>query len=125
VNGVTIDSATATSRPGHRAVLIGASNLTRGMATALQTVQTIWHPPVEMLVAAGLGRSYGLTSRILGRSLPSILSCGLWESNCSINPSQRIQAGSWLPGGESTRVLSASRLANRFSGEISFQSFPL
>ena len=80
MNGVTIDSATATSRPGHRAVLIGASNLTRGMAAALQTVQTIWHPPVEMLVAAGLGRSYGLTSRILGRSLPSILSCGLWDA---------------------------------------------
>ena len=80
MNDATTDSATATSRPGRRAVLIGASNLTRGMATALQTVQTIWQPPVEMLVAAGLGRSYGLTSRILGRSLPSILSCGLWDA---------------------------------------------
>ena len=79
MNDVTTDSAAATNLSARRAVLIGASNLTRGMATSLKTVQTIWPQPMEMLVAAGLGRSYGLTSRILGRSLPSILTCGLWE----------------------------------------------
>ena len=88
MNGVTIDSAAATNLSARRAVLIGASNLTRGMATSLKTVQTIWQPPVEILVAAGLGRSYGLTSRILGRSLPSILTCGLWE---------RLEQGPSLP----------------------------
>ena len=79
MNDVTTDSAAATNLSARRAVLIGASNLTRGMATSLKTVQTIWPQPMQMLVAAGLGRSYGLTSRILGRSLPSILTCGLWE----------------------------------------------
>ena len=79
MNDVTVDTAATMNLSTHRAVLIGASNLTRGMATSLKTVQTIWPPPMEILVAAGLGRSYGLTSRILGRSLPSILTCGLWE----------------------------------------------
>ena len=88
MNGVTIDSAITTKLSAHRAVLIGASNLTRGMATSLKTVQTIWQQPTEILVAAGLGRSYGLTSRILGRSLPSILTCGLWE---------RLEQGRSLP----------------------------
>jgi len=78
VNEGMIDS-TMTNQLTHRAVLIGASNLTRGMATSLKTVQAMLSAPTQMLVAAGLGRSYGLTSRILGRSLPSILSCGLWE----------------------------------------------
>ena len=88
MNDVTTDSAAATNLSARRAVLIGASNLTRGMATSLKTVQTIWPQPIEMLVAAGLGRSYGLTSRILGRALPSILTCGLWE---------RLEQGPSLP----------------------------
>jgi hypothetical protein len=82
------DHAVGTVVPGRRVVLVGASNLTRGMATAIQTAQAIWEQPLEIMVAAGLGRSYGLTSRILGRSLPSILSCGLWEN---------LQAGRALP----------------------------
>ena len=88
MNDVTTDLAAATNLAARRAVLIGASNLTRGMATSLKTVQTIWPQPIEMLVAAGLGRSYGLTSRILGRALPSILTCGLWE---------RLEQGPSLP----------------------------
>ena len=79
MNDVKRESAEATNQLTRRAVLIGASNLTRGMATSLKTVQAMIPAPTEMLVAAGLGRSYGLTSRILGRSLPSILSCGLWK----------------------------------------------
>lgn len=33
-----------------------------------------------MRLAIGHGRSYGLRTRVLGRTLPSILHCGLWTS---------------------------------------------
>ena len=36
--------------------------------------------PFRLMVAAGHGRSFGLPSTVLGRTLPSILECGLWEA---------------------------------------------
>ena len=62
-----------------RVVLLGASNLTRGLSTAVEASRLRWGRPLEMLIAAGHGRSYGLTSRVLARTLPSILACGLWD----------------------------------------------
>jgi len=35
--------------------------------------------PVELLAALGHGRSYGAWSTVLVRSLPPIVSCGMWE----------------------------------------------
>jgi hypothetical protein len=35
---------------------------------------------LEVLAALGHGRSYGIESRVLGRRLPGILNCGLWEA---------------------------------------------
>jgi hypothetical protein len=63
-----------------RVVLLGASNLTRSISTAVETAQLVCGPQLEMLVAAGHGRSYGLKGLFLGRTLPSILNCGLWEA---------------------------------------------
>jgi hypothetical protein len=34
---------------------------------------------VELFAAMGHGRSYGIASSMLGRRLPSILSCGMWK----------------------------------------------
>ena len=35
---------------------------------------------LEVLSALGHGRSYGINSTVLGRTLPGILDCGLWEA---------------------------------------------
>ncbi|MCZ6542107.1 MAG: hypothetical protein O6768_00410, partial [Planctomycetota bacterium] len=67
-----------TSRP--RVVLLGASNLTRGISRAVGIAQAILGTPLEVLIAMGHGRSYGQRSRVLGRSLPGIVDCGLWDA---------------------------------------------
>jgi hypothetical protein len=61
-----------------RVVALGASNLTRGFRTVVSTARAIAGPDVEVLAALGHGRSYGLDSRILVRTLPGILQSGLW-----------------------------------------------
>ena len=62
-----------------RVVTLGASNLTRGFQTVVSTGRQAWGPGVEVLAALGHGRSYGAPSRLLVRSLPGILDCGLWR----------------------------------------------
>lgn len=66
--------------PRRRVILLGASNLTRGLATVLQTVRNTWGTPVDVLAALGRGRSYGMQSRFLMRSLDGILDCGVWSA---------------------------------------------
>jgi hypothetical protein len=66
--------------PARRVVLLGASNLTRGISTAVETARLRWGRPLDVMAALGHGRSYGLTSRVLGRTLPSIIECGLWPA---------------------------------------------
>ena len=68
------------STPVRRVVLLGASNLTRGISTVVATAQRVWGQPLEVLAALGHGRSYGIESRVLGRRLPGILNSGLWEA---------------------------------------------
>jgi hypothetical protein len=60
-------------------VLLGASNLVRGLTTVVDAARHAWGGPLDLLAAMGHGRSYGTESRVLGRSLPGILSCGLWK----------------------------------------------
>ena len=62
-----------------RVVALGASNLTRGFQTIVSTARSMWGPDVEVLAALGHGRSYGAPSRIVFRTLPSILKSGLWD----------------------------------------------
>jgi hypothetical protein len=62
-----------------RVVLLGASNLMRGISTVVETAEIAWGTPLDVMTACGHGRSYGTTSRVLGRSLPAIVSCGLWD----------------------------------------------
>ena len=61
-----------------RVVALGASNLTRGFRTVVDTARSVWGPGVEVLAACGHGRSYGASSRFIGRTLPGILKSGLW-----------------------------------------------
>lgn len=68
-----------TARP-RRLVAVGASNLTRGLPALVAAVRAEAGPHGEILAALGLGRSYGMRSRVLARTLPPILECGLWFS---------------------------------------------
>jgi hypothetical protein len=61
-------------------VALGASNLTRGFPSVVDAARRGFGPRLEVLAALGLGRSYGLESRVLGRTLPGILQCGLWRA---------------------------------------------
>ncbi len=63
-----------------RVVLLGASNLTRGISTVVGMAGEVVGAPGEFLIAMGHGRSYGQRSTVLGRSLPGITECGLWSA---------------------------------------------
>jgi len=61
-------------------VVLGASNVSRGLAR-LAAVTTARIPdPLDLFVVAGHGRSYGVNSRVAMRRLPSILASGLWRA---------------------------------------------
>ncbi len=70
------EPASAPNRPV--IVAIGASNLSRGLPRLVAAARTRGGP-ADVLVAAGHGRSYGATSRVAWRRLPSILRSGLWR----------------------------------------------
>lgn len=65
--------------PVNRIVLLGASNLTLSLRLVIQQIQYRCGGPGEVLVAAGHGRSYGLSSQVLIRELPGIIASGLWS----------------------------------------------
>ena len=62
-----------------RVVLLGASNLVRSLPMVMDAARWAWGGPLDVLAAIGHGRSYGRDSRVLGRVLPGITECGLWE----------------------------------------------
>lgn len=62
-----------------RLVVLGASNVSRGLARLVAAVERRT-PAADLFVAAGHGRSYGANSRVWMRRLPSILGCGLWRA---------------------------------------------
>lgn len=69
-----------------RLVALGASNLTRGFHTVVSTARARWGPDVDVLAALGHGRSYGVDSKFLVRSLPGILRSGLWAALARMPP---------------------------------------
>lgn len=69
----------ASGRPAF--VVLGASNVTRGLGILRDVLaHARAGAPADVLAALGLGRSYGLTSNVLGRRLPPVLECGLWRA---------------------------------------------
>lgn len=66
--------------PPRRVVLLGASNIARGLAFVVDTARNAWGSPLDFLIATGHGRSYGMSSSVLGRTLPGITQCGLWDA---------------------------------------------
>ena len=67
---------TCFSRP--RVVVLGASNVSRGLSRLVATVESR-SPGADLFVAAGHGRGYGVNTRVAARRLPSILGSGLWR----------------------------------------------
>ena len=61
-----------------RIILLGASNLTLAFPLLVETLRATCGQ-IELFAAHGHGRSYGMTSRVLCRTLPGIRSCRLWE----------------------------------------------
>lgn len=58
--------------------------MTRGFSTVVNTGRALWGDPLEVFGALGHGRSYGIKSRFLIRSLPGILESALWEQLYSL-----------------------------------------
>jgi hypothetical protein len=63
-----------------RAVVLGASNVIRNLSTVVETARKAAGAPLDLLIAAGHGRSYGMWNWVLGYSVPGIVQCGLWQA---------------------------------------------
>ena len=70
----------------NRVVILGASNVTRGLASVLDAARLAWGRPLQAIAAIGMGRSYGMASRVLGRTLSGIAECGLWPALSRAEP---------------------------------------
>lgn len=81
-NGLAVAAVelTAVDRDRQSVIVLGASNVSRGLTRLVATVRSRAASPADLFVAAGHGRAYGVNSRVWMRRLPSILACGLWES---------------------------------------------
>lgn len=65
--------------PARRVILLGASNLVLGFSTIVESARSMWGWPVEIMAAMGFGRSFGQNSWFLGRKIPGIFPCALWQ----------------------------------------------
>lgn len=63
-----------------RVVLLGASNLSIMFPTIVETLRATYARPIDLHVAKGFGRSYGLHSKFFGKKFPGILQSGLWSA---------------------------------------------
>lgn len=61
-------------------VVLGASNVSRGLARLVAMTRARHAGAIDLFCAAGHGRSYGANSRVFMRRLPSILWSGLWRA---------------------------------------------
>ncbi len=69
-----------TCEPQQHVVLLGASNLSIMFPTIVESLRAMFAHPIELHVAKGFGRSYGLHSKFFGKKFPGILSSGLWPA---------------------------------------------
>lgn len=76
----SISSQIETCAAQQRVVLLGASNLSIMFPTIVETMRAMYAHPIELHVAKGFGRSYGLHSKFFGKKFPGILQSGLWSA---------------------------------------------
>ncbi len=67
-------------------IIIGASNVTLSLPVIWSGLAASGTAPQRLLVAAGHGRSFALPNTVMGRTLPSILECGLWAKLAELQP---------------------------------------
>jgi hypothetical protein len=75
----------------HCVVLLGASNMTLGFPWIIGWLTAALRDEADVFAAFGLGRSYGVKSRVMGRTLSSISDCALWTA-LDRSPRRRITA---------------------------------
>ena len=63
----------------NRVIIIGASNVTRGLEGLIKQSLIQLGGPTEFLIAAGHGRSLGISTQVIIRRLPAIRQCALWH----------------------------------------------
>jgi hypothetical protein len=61
-------------------VVLGASNVARAFPVVVAAARHHAGWPLDLLTAMGHGRGFGLENRVLGRWLPSIRQCVLWQA---------------------------------------------
>jgi hypothetical protein len=76
----------ASASPQNRVVVLGASNVVRSISVAIRTAHQAFEPPLDFVAACGHGRSYGASSWFLGRVLPGITKCELWDTLDTVAP---------------------------------------
>lgn len=64
----------------YRIILLGASNLTLSLPRLITSLRAGLPGKVEILAAAGHGRSYLGWSHVIHRGLPGLQDCSLWET---------------------------------------------
>jgi len=77
---VSLQSRASESTRGAAVVVLGASNVSRGLVHLAAVAGARQPNRLDLFVAAGHGRSFGANSRVFMRRLPSILWCGLWRA---------------------------------------------
>lgn len=60
-------------------VVLGASNVARGLTSLLDIARRVYGPGLDLMVAAGHGRSFGANSSIPFRTLPGVVHSPLWK----------------------------------------------
>jgi len=75
-----VASQIETREPQQRVVLLGASNLSIMFPTIVESLRAMFAHPIELHVAKGFGRSYGLHSKFFWEKFPGILTSGLWPA---------------------------------------------
>lgn len=83
---IAVASQIETRGPQQRVVLLGASNLSIMFPTIVESLRATFAHPIELHVAKGFGRSYGLHSKFFGKKFPGILTSGLWPALNSARP---------------------------------------
>ncbi len=68
------------AEPAHRVVILGASNVVLDLATVVSAARQQLGGPLDLLAAIGHGRGYARPCWVLGRTLPSLVDCGLWQA---------------------------------------------
>ena len=78
--GAPSGRSAAGESPQRRVVLLGASNLARAFPTVVDVARQLWGGPLDVLAALGHGRSYGVRSGMLGRTVSGLSECSLWDA---------------------------------------------